>query len=578
MVNKQKESINNLLSVWNIFENDKLSIIFYGVLKTLYAVMYIAFAFSLSQIISAIEKGNKSQTLKWLMILLFVRLINLFVTYFCEVKKKVVNSTCLSTLKNLFIDSVLNMRTEKIDNYLHGDLLTRFSDDLKGIVYFLDNVILNAISTFVIIICIIFYTGLLDWKINIIAIIMFPIIFLASIREGKKIEAASNNLQEEKSNLNVSIKDILDRRAEIVSYDASDYFISYLEERIDTTLNNEIKAYNRERVMWVIEMVGYDIFSIGYFILSSIVVFVEGAGVGYIAGLMLLNGYLVEQFFNLPNLYTEYKTSKAKINRYLKIVKDHVEIECENKVKIDDSVPIVEFKNVSFGYSEDTLLKNINLSIKRGSKVAIIGESASGKSTLLKLICGYSKRYAGSIKIIGCECKNMGNGFFRNNVSYFPQYFDLFSMSIKENLMLFSDNEEEKYDEYAEQSAIIADINSMSNKYETKLEDDIELSSGQKQRLGWMINFMKYSDICLIDEGFSNLDFNNIKHIFENIMSKKNQTLIMVSHVLNEEILSRFDQIIILDKGEIKMVGSHESLKKNENYFKFYRECKEGIN
>ena len=219
------------------------------------------------------------------------------------------------------------------------------------------------------------------------------------------------------------------------------------------------------------------------------------------------------------------------------------------------------------------VLENINLKIKKGETLGIIGKVGSGKTTLLNLLIRLYPVKPGKIFIDGRDINNIPIEVIRENVAYITQENFLFSTTLKQNINLFREEYDIESIKNSTKNAMIYDeINDMPQTIETNLggEDGIELSGGQKQRIAVSRAFLKKSSIVLFDDTFSALDNKTEKEVLKNIKElTKDKTCIIVSNRISD--IKHSDKIIVLDTGKIIETGTHkELLNQKGSYYKFY--------
>ena len=233
------------------------------------------------------------------------------------------------------------------------------------------------------------------------------------------------------------------------------------------------------------------------------------------------------------------------------------------------------FKNVSFKYRDDEgyTLKDLNLKLETNKKIAIVGKSGNGKSTIFNLLLRYFDVTEGIITIDGIDIKNLKEKSLRNNISIIRQAPFIFNMSIMDNFRLLRENVSlEEVRKYCKQAYIDDYIMSLPKKYKTIIgEGGINLSGGQKQRLAIARTLMLNTKIILFDEATSALDNESQEYIKKTIDSLvKDHTIIIVAHRLSTIIDA--DIIHVIDKGRLIASGNHEELLKNSNiYRKLYQ-------
>lgn len=228
-----------------------------------------------------------------------------------------------------------------------------------------------------------------------------------------------------------------------------------------------------------------------------------------------------------------------------------------------------EFRNVSFGYNENVVLKNLSFKISSGSTVGIVGKSGSGKTTIFNLLCKLYDVNSGEIRIDNVNIEELDEEAIRRNITIISQNPYIFNMSIKDNLKLVkSDITDEEIVEACKTACLDDYIESLPKKYDTIVgEGGINLSGGQRQRLAIARALVQNTKIILFDEATSALD--NVTQLkiqtaIDNL--KGNYTLIIIAHRLSTII--NCDKIFILEDGKISAIGTHKELLKENKYYK----------
>lgn len=235
--------------------------------------------------------------------------------------------------------------------------------------------------------------------------------------------------------------------------------------------------------------------------------------------------------------------------------------------KIDQIVGNISFKNVNFYYDIKTpVLKNISFEVKQGEKIALVGESGVGKSTLIDLISGYHFPTAGSITVDGVPIEKMDLNFLRKNTAIVPQEVVLFNDTIKKNISYGNFNaREEELLIVADKIGITDFIEKLPKKWESLVgERGVKLSVGQKQRISIARAMLRDPKILILDEPTSALDASSEKIItraLEKLMEGK--TTFIVAHRLST--VRKADKILVFKEGQIVEAGTHEELLKHKN-------------
>ena len=291
-----------------------------------------------------------------------------------------------------------------------------------------------------------------------------------------------------------------------------------------------------------------------------------------VTNLLIIYMYRYEIFSLIFNInavkeyYTEYKVAKDRI---FSIMDDNCfPVEQYGNVSLKNINGSIEFKNVSFGYDDKLVLKDINFNIEANDTVAIVGASGSGKSTIFNLLNKSYDVSNNSIFIDDIDINTLDRNTIRNHISIISQNPYLFNFSIKENFMLLGDHITMKDIKKACKLARIDDfIDSLPDKYDTILgEGGVNLSGGQKQRIAIARALLKKSKIILFDEATSALDNITQREIQSSINSiSKDYTILIIAHRLST--IKDCNKIMVLQDGKIVGVGNHYELLKNNLYY-----------
>ncbi len=271
---------------------------------------------------------------------------------------------------------------------------------------------------------------------------------------------------------------------------------------------------------------------------------------------------------NMANM-TKAFASQDRINEVLDA--DEKIIEKENAVSVDSFENEILYKNVSFKYGEEPVLKNINLSVKKGATIAIVGESGSGKSTMMDLLPRFYDVTEGIITIDGKDVRDLKIMDLRGLIGIVSQESILFNMSVKENIAFGDPNPDmDRVEEAAKIANAKMFIDALENGFDTIIgERGNKLSGGQKQRLSIARAIYKDPKILILDEATSALDTESeklVQEALEKIM--KNRTSLVIAHRLST--VRNADEIIVLSKGEIIEKGNHDDLLQQKGaYYKF---------
>ena len=334
--------------------------------------------------------------------------------------------------------------------------------------------------------------------------------------------------------------------------------------------NKKIKKY---------EVIYYSLNNLTYFILQFIILFT--AGYYTVTGKIAYSLFIVLETYiwridEVVESISDFGVNYNKVTVSLKRISEIVNNKLYDDEKFGDVVlenvkGDIQFTNVKFRYSEDEdyTLKGLNLKIVPNKKIAIVGRSGNGKSTLFNLLLRYFDATSGNITIDGVNICDLTEEDLRKNISIIRQTPFLFNLSIFDNFKLVKEDVTlEEVRKYCKEAYIDSYIMSLPDKYDTIIgEGGINLSGGQKQRLAIARALLLNTKIILFDEATSALDNESqdyIKKTIDNLV--KNHTIVIVAHRLSTIVDA--DVINVIDKGKLESTGTHEELLKKSKVYK----------
>ena len=452
-----------------------------------------------------------------------------------------------------------------------GDLMNRISEDVGKVRMYAGPAIMYTINT--VTLFTVALTQMLSTapKLTLYTMLPLPILSFVIYKLSRLINHRSKIVQESLSGLSSFTQEQFSGISVIKSY------------TIEPSVNNEFEKLSVENRKKQIDLAKVQAL---FFPLMILLIGVSNLLVIYTGGKQYINGEIenigtIAEFIIYVNMLTwpvatvgwvtsivqQAEASQKRINEFLETepeIKNNVE--CRTDIK-----GAIEFKNVTFTYPDTniTALKDVSFKIESGEKLAILGMTGSGKSTILDLIGRLYDTQQGSILIDGKQIDDINLYNLRESTGYVPQDAFLFSDSIKNNIKFGKENAtEEEVIEAAKNARVHKNIIDFKNGYDTVLgERGITLSGGQKQRVSIARAIIKSPEILLFDDCLSAVDTETEEKILKNLERvSKNKTTIIVSHRISSA--KNADKIIVLDEGKIIQVGTHQTLKKTEGYYK----------
>lgn len=456
-----------------------------------------------------------------------------------------------------------------------GDITTRFSD-----AFTIKDVFTNIALTLIMDIGMALVTGVLLFRMNttlFVIILFMTIISILLVFIFKQPYKKINEEQmQQASILNSQIIEGL-RAVETIKGNANeDMELESIEREYIKSLRISYKEGMLSNIQGTISGL---ISGVGNLILTyaGIMQVIEGnITLGSMMAFMTLAGYFMDPVERLVGLQLSIQEANISMKRISEILDYEREQESENEQCYQELEAVdgdVQFKNVTFRYgNRKPVLHQVSFTIPEGKKVALVGASGSGKSTIAKLLLKYYEPEEGEITISGVDIQEFSNDSLRRAISYVPQNIELFSKSIYDNIRVSKMNATL---EEVREAAKVADahdfIKRLPMQYYTFLEEAGNgLSGGEKQRIALARAFLKKNEFYILDESTSNLDFATENIIFDMIYNKlRNKSMLIIAHRL--ATVKNCDEIIVLREGEILESGTHdELLEKQGEYYRLW--------
>lgn len=460
-------------------------------------------------------------------------------------------------------NKIINLPVSYFTEKRKGDMITRMSNDVNEIESNILNSIVEIIRSPIMIIFFVAVLFTMSVELTTFAILVFPIMGAIISLIGKSLKRAAHNAQNELSNIITYVDETLVALKIIKIFNAEEQ----VKGRFDTSINKYRKYL--QKVMKKRALASPTSEFLGAITIGLIVFFggklsLEGNG---LTGSEFI--FYIATFYTLLDPIKKFSKSLSDIQkgevsaqRIFEILDADVSIkDSPNAKTIDAFEDKIEFKNVSFGYGDETIIENFNLTINKGETVALVGQSGSGKSTLANLLTRFWDVKSGEILIDGINIKDIKLKNYRDLFGLVTQDSILFNDTISKNIALGDANPSK---ERIIQAAKIANAEEFILKQAEQYDENVgeggsKLSGGQKQRLSIARAVYKNPPIMVLDEATSALDTKSEKLVqtaLNNMM--QNRTSLVIAHRLST--IQNADKIVVMEAGKIIEVGNHQQL------------------
>lgn len=480
-------------------------------------------------------------------------------------------------IKEKLFERFLKLKVKEIQNIKNGEIMSYFVKDTNEIRSTVYRILSHGTRTvFIFIIATFQMAKGVNPKLTLATLCPIVLAFFLVIKIKKYVEINFKKAQDSFTELSEYIQESTDSIRTTKAYSCEG---SQLKNFI--TKNRKVRQNdNTVDVFSNLLTVSVDIcFGLCYaiaFIYGSHLVLEGSITVGE---LVTFNGYIA-LFVNpvnwIPNLIARWKRAQISYERLDKVFSlEREKITVEKNKKQEKLEGNITIKNLSFHYPGmlEKALENININVKKGETLGIIGTIGSGKTTLMNLLTKLYNIPDGKIMIDGKDINDIDIEVLRENICYITQDNFLFSSTLKDNISLFKEEyKEEEIKESTKKAVIYEEISQMPKGIKTKIgERGSDLSGGQKQRVVISRAFLKDSSIVIFDDTFSALDNRTSQELLQNIKElTEDKTCIIISNKISD--VKQSDQIIVLNNGEIVEQGIHDELIHNNGIYQEFFE------
>lgn len=587
----------------NFFKNNTLNL-FMAVLGTSVLSLAILSVPQLFQILIDYLSGSREYSLKGIILLtagiFLMEFFSAIATYFFRTK---FSTKAVLQYRNFACDYLLKKKVADFYSSNSSVYLSALSNDLMKIKeQFLDQI---PIITQIIFCGIGAVIVMLRYNVFLacMSCVLSLIPFFAAVYSGKNMGKLEERLSTRNAEYLAFLKDFSIGFTIIKSYKVEAIF-----SKLHGTVNGKTEEtmLKRERC---VEKVNYFAAISGYvtrlsiLFLSAYIAFTRHSiSIGTVIAFSQLIHYLIDPLSSLPSMLTEAKAAYRLTDKFWDTMKREEEsrntpennrVKEEQIAKIKSAIEdkkIVEereiraqkqspnewksslrgeliFDKIYFSYSEGKeVLKGLNLQVKEGEKVVLLGTSGSGKSSILKILMGMERVQSGTISIGGQNTVDLGEDRIFKEISYIQQEVFIFDGTIRENICLFQTYREEELQSVIERAGLRNLVKEKGLDYLCG-ENGAALSGGERQRISIARSLLRKTPILLADEITASLDKENSYLVLDTLLNIENTTEILVLHDLDSRILSRVDRICVLKNGKVEEEGNFTELLEKKGYF-----------
>jgi ABC-type multidrug transport system fused ATPase/permease subunit len=504
-------------------------------------------------------------TLVLLLILLVLALFSFIRVYTFAI----VSERGMARLRKSIYEKIIWLPMTFFDNRRVGEIMSRLTADvstLQDTFSFTLAELLRQILTLVCGTAVILY---LAPTLTGFMLLTFPILVISALIFGKFIRKLSSKTQDRLAAASVIVEESLQSMPVVKAFTNERFEANRYGNAVDGVRDIAIYAgrYRAIFISFIIFVIFSGIVAVGWY--GARLVQANEISVGELFSFVLYTTFIGASIAGLGDIYTQIQRSVGASERVLEILQEKEEDTSRtvaSPIKLHGGI---RFNNVSFAYPtrpDNTVLNGLNFEIRPGEKVALIGRSGSGKSTIINLLLRFYPLSNGTITIDGQDIEDLNLSAYRHNLGIVPQEVILFGGTIRENIAYGKPGATEaEVQEAARKANALEFIERFDDKFETLVgERGVKLSGGQRQRIAIARAILKDPAILILDEATSSLDAHTevlVQEALEKLM--EGRTTIIIAHRLST--VKKTDRIFVIQDGALAETGSHAELTQHEN-------------
>ena len=559
----------------NFFRNNCLNL-FMAVLGTSVLSLAILSVPQLFQILIDYLSGSREYSLRGIILLtagiFLMEFFSAVATYFFRTKfstRAVLqyrNFACAYLLKKKVADFYASNSSVYL-SALSNDLM-KIKEQFLDQIPIITQILFCGIGAMIVMLCYNVFLACMSCALSLIP-------FFAALYSGKNMGEMEGRLSTRNAEYLAFLKDFSIGFTIIKSYKVEAIFSKLhgaVNEKTEETMLKRERCV--EKVNYFAAISGY-VTRLSILFLSAYIAFTRHSiSIGTVIAFSQLIHYLIDPLSSLPSMLTEAKAAYRLTDKFWDTMKREEEPQNtpeNNRVKEEQIAEMLRgellFNHICFSYSEGKeVLKELNLRVKEGEKVVLLGTSGSGKSSILKILMGMERAQSGTIRIGGQDTMDLGEDRIFKEISYIQQEVFIFDGTIRENICLFQTYREEELQSVIERAGLRNLVKEKGLSYRCG-ENGAALSGGERQRISIARSLLRKTPILLADEITASLDKENSYLVLDTLLNIENTTEILVLHDLDSRILSRVDRICVLKNGKVEEEGNFTELLEKKGYF-----------
>lgn len=497
-------------------------------------------------------------------IVLSLYVLRLFMRYFVQYYGHMIGVRMQSQMRIDLFNHLQKLPFRFFDNNETGRIMTRITSDLFEVCELAHHGPENLLISTVMIILSFTYLVTIDWILTLIIFTCVPILVVVTMKLRKAMKRAFDDRRKSNATINASVESSVTGIRVTKAYTNAEREVEKFRRGDEEFVDASRRAYNAMARFHSSTSFITDVFNVFILIAGGLFLYAGRISFGDYSTFVVSVNLFISPVNTLISFMEQFQNGVSGFRRFVEIMEEEPEIEASDAEELKDVRGEIEFKNVSYSYDETKeVLHNIDLKLEKGRKLALVGPSGGGKTTLCHLLPNFYRLEDGngSIMIDGKDIKTLTLDSVRRNIGIVQQDVFLFVGTIRDNILYGRpDATEEEMIEAARRANIHDYVMTLENGYDTEIgERGVKLSGGQKQRLSIARVFLKDPAILILDEATSALD-NTTEVLIQQALDELccGRTTLVVAHRLST--IRNADEIAVVMDGKITERGTHEEL------------------
>ena len=507
-----------------------------------------------------------------LFVIYFVRmLLKFFVQYYGHI----IGVKMQAKMRKDLFEHLEELPYSYYDEHETGKIMSRLTNDLVDVSELAHHGPENFFICGIMVIGSFIYLCTINWILALIIFACVPLLVVISIILRKKMTDAFSETRKDVAKINAQVESSITGIRVTKAFTNSEKEIEKFQKSNNSYIKSRSKAYKAMGLFHSTTSFAVDLFYVVCIISGSLFAINSIIDLSDYLTFVVSVSLFISPLQTLINFVEQYQNGVTGFKRFIEIMEEKPEFTNQNALENINIKGEIEFKNVSFNYrSSDQVLNNISFKINKGEKIALVGESGGGKTTICHLIPNFYQVSEGEVLVDNININNISFKALRRAIGIVQQDVFLFNGTIKENILYGKlDATDEEVIEASKRANIYDYIMSLPNGFDSEIgERGVRLSGGQKQRISIARVFLKNPSILIHDEATSALD-NTTEIMIQNALNElaKGRTTLIVAHRLST--IKNADRILVINHGEIVESGSHKELLDSEGvYSKLYNQ------